>query len=55
MNQIIIVKRTDNKSPVRQWDYSATMGDYDLGNAIGLGATPNEAIEDLEDLLEARS
>ena len=54
MSQTITVRRTENKTPNRGWDFSAVYGDYDLGNPVGLGATPNEAIADLEDLWEAR-
>jgi hypothetical protein len=55
MSQTITVKRTENSTPRREWDFSAVLGDSELGNAIGLGATPNEAIADLEEILEARA
>jgi hypothetical protein len=50
MSQTITVRRTENSTPNRGWDYSAVYGDYDLGNPIGHGATPNEAIADLEEM-----
>jgi hypothetical protein len=43
-----IVTRYDAKPiPVRQFDWSATMADYDIGHPIGYGATEAEAINDL--------
>ena len=35
--------------PPRQFDWSATWGDYDLGAPIGYGATEQEAMRDLID------
>jgi len=50
----ITVRRTDNTTPHHGWDYEAWYGDMDLGVTRGFGATPNEAIADLEEQLEAR-
>lgn len=38
--------------PDRRFDYGATQGDYDLGNATGWGPTPEAAIADLLEQLE---
>jgi hypothetical protein len=38
--------------PVRQFDWSATTEDYDLGSPIGYGRTEAEAINDLKNQLE---
>ena len=43
-----IVTHYDPKPiPVRQFDWSATVADYDLGHPIGFGRTEAEAINDL--------
>lgn len=34
--------------PYRGADWTATFGDYDLGDPIGIGATAEEAIADLK-------
>jgi hypothetical protein len=38
--------------PSRGFDWSATDGDYDLGDPIGWGATEQEAIADLRSQLD---
>ena len=38
--------------PVRQYDWEAATDDYELGCPIGYGATEEEAIKDLQELLE---
>ena len=39
--------------PIRDFDWMATDGDYDLGDPIGYGRTEEEAIADLDELLDA--
>ena len=53
MSETITVRRTENPTPHRSWDWAAWYGDVDLGVIQGLGATPNEAIQDLEEQREA--
>lgn len=43
----IITKYDPPPIPWRGADWSATFGDYDLGDLIGMGATEAEAIADL--------
>jgi hypothetical protein len=50
--QTITVRRTANSTPNRGWDYEAWYDDIDLGVTRGFGATPNEAIADLEEKRE---
>ena len=38
--------------PMRQFDWSATFEDYDLGDPIGHGATEKDALIDLQWYLE---
>ena len=40
--------------PLRCFDWSATLADYDEGDPVGHGATEAEAIEDLKEQLEDR-
>ena len=47
----ITVRRTANSTPIRKFDFDAWYGDIDLGVTVGHGATPNEAIADLEEML----
>lgn len=51
----IRVVRTVNGTPNRKWDFQAVYGDFDLGCIVGDGATPNEAIKDLEEKREERN
>jgi hypothetical protein len=51
----ITVRATGNPTPYRGWDYDAWYGDIDLGAIVGHGATPNEAIADLEEIREWRA
>lgn len=44
----IIVKYDPPPIPWRGADYSATYEDYDLGDPVGVGATAEEALADLE-------
>jgi hypothetical protein len=55
MDKQITVKRTVNSTPNRNWDFQAWYGDLDLGSIVGDGATPNEAIADLEEKREERN
>ena len=50
----IIVKHDPPPIPWRGADYQATYEDYDLGDPIGVGATPIEAIADLKQEEDAR-
>lgn len=50
--QTITVRRTANSTPHHQFDFDAWYGDLDLGVIVGHGATPNEAISDLDEQLE---
>ena len=40
--------------PVRSMDWNATLDDYEPGDAIGHGATEQEAIDDLNEQIESR-
>ena len=53
--EVITVRRTANTTPARQFDYEAWHGDIDLGVTRGFGATPNEAIADLEEQREEKN
>lgn len=39
--------------PPREFDWSATIDGYEPGDPIGYGATEQEAIEDLQQIMEA--
>lgn len=54
MNERITVRRSANSTPHHQFDFDAWYGDLDLGVTVGHGATPNEAIADLEEKREAQ-
>ena len=54
MDNTITVRRTANSTPHHQFDFEAWYGDMDLGVTRGFGATPNEAIADLEEKREAQ-
>jgi hypothetical protein len=54
MSQEIQVTKTCNPTPFRGWDFQATLGEPDLDSTLGMGATPEEAIQDLKDQLEAK-
>ena len=41
--------------PIRDFDWCAYEGDYDLGAIVGWGPTEEAAIADLKELLEDRS
>lgn len=43
----IKVKYDPPPIPWRGGDYTATFGDWDIGDPLGTGATPEEAIADL--------
>ena len=40
--------------PLRCFDWSATLADYDEGDPVGYGATEAEAVEDLKEQMEDR-
>ena len=48
----IKTSQTANPTPNRSWDWQATSKDYDGGDPIGFGGTPDQAVEDLLDSLE---
>ena len=43
----VVVKYDPPPIPVRWSDWTATYGDWDIGDPLGTGATPQEAIDDL--------
>lgn len=45
--QPIVTRCNPTPIPVRDFDWTATRGDYDLGDRIGYGATEDEAIASL--------
>lgn len=48
----IETSQTANPTPNRSWDWQATGKDYEGGDPIGFGATPEQAVEDLLDSME---
>lgn len=48
----VITKFVYPPIPIRCFDWSATLGDYEPGNIVGYGETEAEAIADLYDQLE---
>ena len=50
----INISRVDPPIPVRDHDWCATCEGYEPGDAIGWGATPEAARDDLQEQLEDR-
>lgn len=48
MARKVVTKFDPPPIPVRNCDWQATYEDYDLGDPIGLGATEQDAINDLK-------
>lgn len=48
----MIITHINPPIPDRNFDYSATLDDYEPGDIVGYGVTPGAAAADLDDLLE---
>lgn len=50
---MIVTELTANSTPIREWDYMASFDTLEEG-PFGLGATPQEATEDLKERARER-
>lgn len=54
MSSQIVTDYSPKPIPARQFDWTATLGEYDLGDCIGYGETKAEALTNLVDRLRER-